>query len=533
MVYQIIPFPQNQEKSQGNFELSENTHLFFGNLPKTRIDFLIKYFEEFGLFQKSTSLISTSSDENCVEFILDSSLQNLNSEGYYLEITIKKISIKSPSEKGIFYAIQTLRQILFKLSQDSQSSSQKLPSKHFSIECGKIEDSPRFSWRGYMLDEGRHFHGKDTVKRMLDIMALLKFNTLHWHLTEDQGWRIEIKKYPKLTEIGSKRTNTQINGYISHKKSNQPHSGFYTQADIKEIVQYAADRYITIIPEIDMPGHAQAALAAYPELSCTGGPFEVSTHFGIHKEVYCPGKEAVFDFLQHVIDEIMLLFPSKIVHIGGDEVPKARWNDCPDCQKRMKNEKISNAHNLQVYFTNRIARYIQEKGWHVIGWNEILGESLSSHVMCQFWKGKHQTKLENLRNGRKMVMSDFPYVYLDHWYNFTSLSKAYRYEPIPSDLESQYWSNILGIEACMWTEFVPTRRRLEWQTFPRLIAFAEVGWSQKKSKNFISFKERLSSFLKILDKWNVNYAKENEVEPSKFKQKISIFTLVFAPRGGN
>jgi len=346
-------------------------------------------------------------------------------------------------------------------------------------------------------------------------MAFLKLNKFHFHLTEDQGWRVEIKKYPLLTEIGSKREGTTSQrSYRSNKKNvpldGIPVSGFYTQQDLRELIQYATERFITIIPELDFPGHTMAALAAYPELSCTGGPFKVSTRFGIHKEVLCIGKEKVFEFTQNVLNEIIEIFPSNIIHIGGDEAPKKRWKNCLDCQARIKNEELGSVENLQVYFTNRIADYLESKGKQIIGWNEILNDKLNGNAICHYWTANLKQVLEHARLGREVVMSEMSAVYLNYPYKIIPLERSYNYEPIPNELEVKYHDKILGIEACLWTEIVKNKKTLEWQAFPRLIAIAETGWTPKNKKNFKSFQKRLETFNKRLDLFKVNYAKKEE-----------------------
>jgi hexosaminidase len=368
-----------------------------------------------------------------------------------------------------------------------------------------------------MLDEARHFFGEEVVKKILDIMALLKLNTLHWHLTDDQGWRVEIKKYPLLTEISSKREGTIISQRFL--RSNQkikapidaiPVSGYYTQQDLRELIQYATERFITIIPELDFPGHTTAALAAYPDLSCTGGPFKVSTRFGIHKDVLCIGKEKVFEFIQNVLNEIIEIFPSNIIHIGGDEAPNRRWKKCLDCQARIKDESLGSVDNLQVYFTNRITDYLGSKGKRIIGWNEILNDDLINNALCQYWINNFDKVLEHIRKGREVVMSEMKALYFDYPYRLIPLHQTYNYDPIPSNLEEKFHKNILGLEACLWTEYVKNKDKLEWQTFPRLIAVAETGWTPKNKRNFESFLSRLERFLPLLSALDVNYPKKEE-----------------------
>jgi len=369
-----------------------------------------------------------------------------------------------------------------------------------------------------MLDEARHFFGKKQVKKMLDLMAFLKLNKFHWHLTDDQGWRIEIKKYPLLTKIGSKREGTIVprkKGIISTQKEKVPIdgipvSGYYTREEFMEIIEYANERYITIIPEIDFPGHTMSALAAYPELSCTGGPFEVSTRFGIHRDVFCIGKEEVFEFTQNVLDEVMDIFPSKIIHTGGDEVLRRRWNKCPECQKRIIEEGLDDSKNLQVYFTNRIADYLSSKGRQLMGWNEILNDKLNKDAICHYWTNNLELVLQHASKGRNVVMSEMSAVYLNYPYNLIPTKKTYLYDPLPEEDGNTYKKQILGIEACLWTEFVTNNDTLEWQAFPRLIAIAETGWTPKSRRNFDSFLKRLDSFLPLLKTLDVNYPEKEE-----------------------
>jgi hexosaminidase len=463
-------------------------------------------------------------------YISSNDITPLGNEGYILDISPNNIIIKANTPAGAFYAVQTIKQMLLNNSTNESTSKLNSIQKPLpQLPCLVIQDIPRFPWRGYMLDEGRHFHGMNTVKRILDIMALLKLNTFHWHLTEDQGWRIQIKKYPKLTEVGSRRSSTQVGGFISKKYNGVPHEGYYTQDQIKEIIAYARERYITIIPEIDIPGHSTAALASYPEFSCTGGPFQVSTKFGIHKEIYCVGKEATFHFIEDILSELMNLFPSPIIHIGGDEVPKDRWKVCPDCQKRLETENLTEVEQLQSYFTNRITSFLQKNNHKLMGWSEILKGELSKDVITQFWIGDRKRLLNHIQQGGNAVMSDFKYCYLDHWYEFTSLDKSYAFEPIPKELKPEYQKNVLGIEGLMWNEWVPNTRRLDWQTFPRLIAFAEVGWTEKENKDLGDFKCRLDALLRYFDALKVGYASKKEWNPNWFKRLFSIITLLRPP----
>jgi hexosaminidase len=448
-------------------------------------------------------------------------LESLGREGYRLVVGPTAIVLEAPDSAGVFYGLQTLRQLLPLEIEGPQRSSEGA----WQVPNCEIVDQPRFSWRGFMLDEGRYFHGKDTVFQTLDLMALQKLNVFHWHLTEDQGWRIEIKRYPRLTEIGSKRAGTSRGFY--GPPAGAPHGGFYTQAEIREIVAYAARRHILVVPEIEMPGHSLAALAAYPELSCTGGPFNVATHFGVYPDIYCAGKEAVFGFLQAVLDEIMAMFPSPFIHIGGDEAPKQRWSQCPECQKRLRQAGLKNVHALQAYFTNRIVSYLAAHGRQAVGWNDILQAGLAESAIVHYWVRNRQAVITAIqRQKRKVIVSPYLDTYLDHSYSLTPLSRAYGFEPVFTGLEASDAQHILGLEAPLWSEFVPNRRRLDYQTYPRLTAFAETGWTPGAAKNLDDFRRRLPVFLQRLDRLGVRYASLREVEPSKFRQFWGVLTIL-------
>jgi hexosaminidase len=510
----IIPEPVSITFFKGEFTLSEET-IICQDTELLKIGYYLN-----NLLYPSTGIkIEQRTSEEIIRKENIINLHTIKNEytgtvgGYILEITPQGIKISAEDPVGIFYGIQTLRQLL----PVELESKTKIGNIDWKLPCLRIKDFPRFSWRGYMLDEARHFHGKDIVKKLLDLMALLKLNIFHWHLSDDQGWRIEIKKYPKLIEIGSKREETQVGGFSNRKTDGIPHSGHYTQDDIKEIIEYAKDRFITIIPEIDLPGHTRAILASYPNLSCREYTFRVSPHWGIHKDVLCVGKEEVFEFVQNILAEISELFPSNLIHIGGDEVPKNRWKECGHCQSRIKNEGLKNEEDLQVYFTNRITAFLHAKGNHVMGWNEILDEKLTEDVICQYWIRRKQKVIEHIQKGGYTVMSNYKFAYLDQSYSFIPLKSAYDFEPIPKNLHNQYHKQVLGLEALMWGEFIPNIKRLEWQTFPRLIAFSEVGWTQKDKRDFISFQKRLDVLLKRFDLIGVNYANKKEVDPLRKK----------------
>jgi len=443
-------------------------------------------------------------------------------EGYTLEIAPDHVEILATAPAGAYSGTQSLRQLL---PPWIEAPSTFTPPEGMTIPCLRIDDAPRFPWRGFMLDVGRFFFGKELIKKLLDAMACLKMNVFHWHLTEDQGWRIEIKRYPNLTEIGAKRRDSQAGGFASTKHTGVPHDGFYTQDDAREIVAYAAERFIAVVPEIETPGHSQAMLAAYPDLSCTGGPFEVSTRVGIHPDVLCPGKDRVFEFLDGVLDEVLDIFPSKFIHIGGDETPRARWKHCPDCQARIKAEGIPDVHALQTYFTNRVAAMLKVKERALMGWNEVLGADLDPGAIVQFWKGGTKQMLPHAKKGRKFVMSEFLHVYIDHDYDLLPLHTVYNYDPIPKGLPAEYHENILGIEVPLWTEWVRNERRLYWQLFPRLLAVAEVGWTPKRRTDFASFVGRVPSFLERLARMGMQSAPLDKAERSSLLLPLGILRL--------
>lgn len=524
----IIPEPVSLAFSSGKFNLTEKSIICYNDNLKELAKYLRDLLYPATGFNLEIKEFDTSTNkENFINLIL-SNEDTTEPESYNLKVLPNNINISANNPAGIFYGIQTLRQ-LFPVEVECENI---VDSFTWEFPCLEIEDFPRFKWRGYMLDEARHFHGKDVVKKILDLLSLLKMNVFHWHLTDDQGWRIEIKKYPKLTEIGSKREETQLGGRLSKKRDSNPHEGYYSQEDIKEIIEYASNRFIKIIPELDMPGHSRAALASYPNLSCKGHQLKVSTHWGFHKDVLCVGKDEVFEFLNHTLKEIIDLFPSNIIHIGGDEVLKDRWRECPNCQNRLQSEGLQNENHLQSYFINRLAQYLNSNGQKVICWNDILDKNLTENIICQYWLRGKKKVLEFIKEGGDVIMSDFKFMYLDHSYSFTPLKLAYNFDPIPKKLSTQYHKQILGLEAPMWTEFTPNTKRLEWQTFPRLLVFAEIGWTPKNKKNYALFHQRLIEFLKRLDYHGINYAKLKEAKGSLFKRLFKWLTLLGEEKGG-
>lgn len=429
-----------------------------------------------------------------------------NKEAYQLTVNKKGIRIEAPAAAGIFYGTQTLRQII---GEDNRTVNQL-----------SISDAPAFRVRSFMLDEGRNFKGKAVVKQLMDEMARLKMNTFHWHLTDDQGWRIEIKKYPKLTEIGAFRDSTQIGGFNSTKYDPNPHGGFYTQDDIREIVAYATARHINIIPEIEIPGHASASIAAYPWLGTTGKQIKVSCRFGVHHEVYNVANPKVFDFLDDVIDEMIQLFPGEIFHIGGDEVRYNHWKESEETRKFMEEKGIQTYPELQVWITNLMSEKLKAKGRRMMGWNEITGvqlhdyqqekvqkqeQKLSEGTIVQIWKGSPELIKATAEQGYDILNSYNRYTYLDYDYNTIPLEKAYTFNPIPTDLPKSLESKILGVGCQMWGEFIPTVKEMNLKVYPRIAAYAEVGWTRSDQKDFKRFTQSLQKLKAIWKKEGIEY----------------------------
>ena len=445
--------------------------------------------------------------------------KKLGKEAYQLDVTPEKIIIKASNAAGYFYGVQSLYQLLTIEVKGISGESNK-----WLIPSITIKDAPRFKWRAYMLDESRYFHGEKFVKKVLDEMALLKMNVFHWHLTDDAGWRIEIKKYPKLTEVGSKRTDSEIETWKSGKTSGKPHSGFYTQEQIKNIVAYASERNITIVPEFEMPGHSSAAIAAYTWLGTAGVDIDVPIKFGRLYDNYDVTKPKVIQFIKDVLTEMFELFPSEVIHIGGDEVGYKVWEKSKHVQKYMKEKGLKTPADLQIAFTNHISNFIEQKGRRMMGWNEIMGKNihkgfeekkndkaaeteLAKNVVVHFWKGNLDLAREAAVKGYGIVNSLHSNTYLDYAYKHISLKKAYDFNPIPKGLEKKYHKNIYGLGCQMWSEWTPTNKDVEYQTFPRIAAYAEVGWTNLENKNFELFKLSLKKIQKRWDALGINYAK--------------------------
>ena len=439
----------------------------------------------------------------------------LGAEGYELTVTPDSVTIRAAGKAGLFYGVQTLLQLL----PPESLASRLVPGTQLEIPCVRIEDQPRFKWRGLLFDVARHFFTKQEVKQLLDVLATQKINTLQLHLTDDQGWRIEIKKYPRLTQVGAWRDEAGFGLDPKLSSTYGPdgrYGGYYTQADIREIVAYAATKHITIVPEIEMPGHASAALAAFPELSCTGGPYTPNAKGGVFAGVYCAGKDETFEFLQNVLAEVSELFPGKYIHIGGDEVPKDNWKKCLRCQARIKQEGLKNEHELQSYFVRRIEKAVNAQGRTLIGWSEIREGGLAQNAVVMDWIGG---AVEAAGAGHDVIMTPTGYCYLDYYQStnhatepkaiggYLPLSKVYSFEPVPAKLAPELQAHILGAQGNLWTEYIPNFRQAQYMIFPRLCALAEVGWSPQTARNWEDFTRRLQIQFQRFDQLGVNYRK--------------------------
>lgn len=528
----IIPQPVQVTRNTGTFVINPQTSLVVaGNEDKPTAAYLNKYLSDYYGFKLP---IVKKASKNSIVLKSANNVTGLKAEGYSLKSSQKGVDINGNSAIGTFYGMQTLIQLL----PVEKSNSLK-------IAAVNVKDEPRFAYRGAMLDVARHFFPVTFVKKYIDYLALHKMNYFHWHLTEDQGWRIEIKKYPKLTEIGSKRNGSIIGRYPGQGSDNTPEGGFYTQEEVKDIVKYASDRFITVIPEIEMPGHSSAAIAAYPELSCfpeektqlsdkmisdkskqelaSGKIKIVQETWGVFNDVYAP-TEYTFKFLQDVIDEVVTLFPSKYIHVGGDECPKDNWKRSEFCQKMIKEKGLKDEHELQSYFIQRMEKYINGKGRTLIGWDEILEGGLAPNAVVMSWRGE-KGGITAAKEKHQVIMTPNSHVYLDHSQTkndkevtiggFTNLERIYSYEPVPKEMNEEDAKYILGAQGNVWTEYMQTPAKVEYQIFPRLSALSEVLWSPKENKNWSEFQTKIVTQKKRYTMWGANFFKEYETVLSK------------------
>jgi hexosaminidase len=513
----IIPEPAKVEVKEGVFTITPSTKIITqASGVNNSINFLNNYFKKYYGFELKTSKNKT--DEKNAIVLNYARLDNSIAGAYNLNVDQDKIYIEGNDEQGVFCGIQTLIQLL---------PAEKVNT--LTVQQCNIVDSPRFAYRGLHLDCGRHFFSVDFVKQYIDFIAMHKMNTFHWHLTEDQGWRIEIKKYPKLTQVGGCRNGTIIGHHPGTGNNNTKYCGYYTQQQIKDVVKYAAERYITIIPEIELPGHSSAAIAAYPQLSCfpneptaiakgvkwsgdsTGK--QVQQSWGVYPDVFCPS-DYTFKFLENVLDEVMALFPSKYIHIGGDECPKEYWKRSEFCQSLIKEKGLKDEHGLQSYFISTIEKYLNSKGRQIIGWDEILEGGLAPNATVMSWRGE-QGGIEAAKQHHKVIMTPGSYVYFNYAQSkkedsltiggYLPVETVYNYEPQPKELSSEEQKYIIGAQANLWSEYITNSSNAEYLLFPRLDALSEVLWSPQQSKNWEDFKNRLQQQYKRYDLWNVHY----------------------------
>ncbi|MDR3629065.1 MAG: beta-N-acetylhexosaminidase [Desulfocapsaceae bacterium] len=433
-------------------------------------------------------------------------------EGYRLLVRPEGIVIQAARPAGLFYAVQTLRQLFPAAIERSQA----VHGQEWTIPALRIEDKPRFKWRGMMLDTGRHTYPVEFIKRYIDLLALHKLNVFHWHLTDDQGWRIEIKKYPRLTEVGSRRQASPLPAE-PERSDGMPYGGFFSQEQVADIVSHAAGRFVTVVPEIDMPGHSMAALASYPDLGCSKGPYAVLSRWGVNSDIYCAGKEKVYRFLEDVLTEVLSLFPSPVIHIGGDEVPKDRWKQCPRCQALIREKGLDGEDGLQGYFVRRIDKFLKSRGRRLIGWDEILDGGLPAEAIVMSWRGT-EGGVKAALSGHEAVMCPMSHCYFDHRQSLRKedeppaigddvllLEDVYGFCPVPEALPPQAACRVLGAQGNVWTEYMATSRQVEYMTFPRGTALAEGVWSPSGSKDFPDFMQRLNGFLEHLRELGVHF----------------------------
>ncbi len=524
----IFPKPQQMQLLPGNFLLSNATTIVADGAAKPIVALFISQLKmQSGLNLRQAA----SANKNVIRFSFTNKIQPGPAGQYALTVGASNITITANRPEGIFYGMQTLLQLAAPAAALKTTDVKVKTSASFTVPCLNIYDEPRFAYRGMHLDVSRHFFNVAYIKKYIDYLAAYKFNTFHWHLTDDQGWRIEIKKYPKLTNVGGYRNGTIIGRYPGKGNDGLRYGGFYTQEQIKEVVKYAAERYISVIPEIEMPGHASAAIAAYPQLSCF--PDESTKHppqcawagdttgkqvqqtWGVFDDVFCPG-EYTFHFLEDVLDEVMPLFPSRYIHIGGDECPKTAWERSAFCQQLMKEKGLKNAHELQSYFIQRMEKYVNSKGRRIIGWDEILEGGLAPNATVMSWQGE-KGGIAAAQQAHDVIMTPSNYVYFDHSQTksedsvtiggYLPLETVYNYDPVPAVLNTDGAKHILGAQANLWAEYITNPAKVEYMLFPRMAALSEVLWTKKENKSWDDFEKRLPALFERLNDGKVNYSK--------------------------
>lgn len=510
--YEIIPKPLDVNcKGDASFLLKDGVAVIYpenNQKMQDNAEFLVDYVEK----QTGVKLTSHAGMPVDGAICLTLDLSDDNAEAYKLIVNDKRVCISGASEAGVFYGIQTLRKSL-PVAQDI----------NVNLSAVEIYDKPRFAYRGAMLDVARHFYTVDEVKTFIDMLALHNINRFHWHLTDDQGWRIEIKKYPKLMSVASERKETVVGRWYSGIYDGKPYGGYYTQDELRDVIDYAAKRHITIIPEVDLPGHMQAALTAYPELGCTGGPYEVRTIWGVSQDVLCVGNDFTLQFVKDVLSEVADIFPSEYIHIGGDECPKVRWEKCLKCQERIKSlglksdAKHTKEQRLQSYMIQEAAKYLKEKGKRIIGWTEILEGGLVPDATLMSWIGE-SGGIEAAHQHHDVIMTPNTYLYFDYYQSkkvedeplaiggYLPIEKTYNYEPMPKELTEEEQQYIKGVQANLWTEYIPVFSQVQYMVLPRLGAAAEVQWTDPSKKDYKDFLRRVPHLVAVYDCYGWNYA---------------------------
>jgi len=549
----IVPLPQKVERLPGSFLVSPNTVIVIpagDDEIKQVAEYLagrLKQGTGWDLQVMETSPSQAAGPSNNIFYFHKTEDFGRPSEGYRLTVEPAKTTLEAGGPPGFFYAVQTILQLL----PAEAFSSSAVPGVRWSIPAVRIADAPRYPWRGMLLDVSRHFFTKEFIERYIDFLVMHKMNTFHWHLTDDQGWRIEIKKYPHLTEVGAWRADREADVWTKREPQREgekaTYGGFYTQEDIKEVVEYAKSRFVTIVPEIEMPGHCMSALTAYPQYSCTGGPFNVPTgSVWPITHVYCPGNEETFAFIEDILSEVTALFPGAYIHIGGDEVDKANWKKCQKCQARMKAEGLKTEEELQSWFIRRVEKFLNARGKQLIGWDEILEGGLAPNAAVMSWRGT-EGGTAAARQGHDVVMTPTSHCYFDYYQGqpgdeppaiggYLTLSKVYSFNPMPDELDVEEAHHILGAQANLWTEYIDTPSHAEYMTFPRIAAIAEVGWTVKNARSWEDFAKRMTAQYERYRRAGINFAKSAfnvslapALDPAKKSMVVRMQTETYAP----
>jgi hexosaminidase len=518
----IVPEPASVTIRQGRFVITSRTVIWTDRAGAAVGRQLARYLEPATGF--TLRVVTGGAPANgSIALRRDPSLERLGSEGYVLDVRPARVTVRAPEAAGLFYGVQTIRQLL----PPDIFREAVVAKQEWTLPAVTIEDHPRFQWRGAHLDVGRHFMPKEFVKKYIDLLALHKLNTFHWHLTEDQGWRLEIKRYPKLTEVGAWRKETLVGSNRTPGQAiydGKRHGGFYTQDDAREIVAYAKARFITVVPEIEMPGHAMAAIAAYPELGVTGEPIEVATHWGVFSDIL-NAEPSTIQFMQNVLTEVLTIFPSRYIHIGGDEAEKSKWKASPRIQARIAELTLKDEHELQSWFIRQMDAFLVSHQRRLVGWDEILEGGLAENAVVMSWRGT-KGGVEAARAGHDVVMAPTSHTYFDYYQSpnrdrepiagggTIPLETAYSFDPIPADLEPQYAKHVLGGQAQLWTEYMPTPKHVEYMAFPRLTALAEAVWTPPARKDYTDYLQRLDRHLDRLRLLDVNFRPLDAAAPA-------------------